>query len=116
DLTERFAHVARELTKAVKSPKAVLDGEVCALDEQGRASFSEMQKGSSTLVYYAFDLLEHDAEPLVDLPFVERRRRLEQLLDKRNKTVRVSETFDDGAALLQAATEQGLEGIMAKRA
>src|SRR6266849_11132081 len=75
-----------------------------------------MQKGSSTLVYYVFDLLELDGEPLVDLPLVERRRRLERLLDKRNRTVRISETFDDGEALLEAAKQQGLEGIMAKRA
>ena len=116
DLTQRFAHVAREIAKAVKSPNAVLDGEVCALDAEGRSSFSEMQKGSSTLVYYVFDLLELDGEPLVDLPLVERRKRLERLLDKRNHTVRLSETFNDGAALLEAARQQGLEGIMAKRA
>jgi bifunctional non-homologous end joining protein LigD len=116
DLTQRFAHVAREIAKAVKSPDAVLDGEVCALDDEGRSSFSEMQRGSDRLVYYVFDLLELDGEPLVDLPLVERRKRLERLLDKRNRTVRISETFDDGKALLEAAKQQGLEGIMAKRA
>jgi bifunctional non-homologous end joining protein LigD len=116
DLTPRFAQVAKETAKAVKSPDAVLDGEVCALDEQGRSSFSEMQKGSARLVYYVFDLLELDGEPLVDLPLLERRKRLERLLDKRNKTVRLSETFDDGAALFEAAKQQHLEGIMAKRA
>ena len=46
----------------------------------------------------------------------ERRKRLEGLLDRRNRTVRLSETFDDGEALLEAAKEQRLEGIMAKRA
>src|SRR5207249_8132372 len=56
-----------------------------------------------------------EGEPVVDLPLVERRKRLEQLLDRRNKTVRLSEAFEDGAALLEAATEQRLEGIMAKR-
>src|SRR5205823_3590110 len=56
-----------------------------------------------------------EGEPLVDLPLVERRKRLAELLDKRNRTVRLSEAFDDGAALLEAATEQRLEGIMAKR-
>ena len=75
-----------------------------------------MQQGGAPLVYYAFDLLELDGEPLVDLPLRERRARLEELLDRRNQTVRLSETFDDGEALLEAATAQGLEGIMAKRA
>src|ERR1051326_8050448 len=97
DLTKRFANVARELVKAVKSPNAVLDGEVCALDEQGRASFSEMQTGSARLVYYVYDLLELDGEPLVDLPLAERRKRLERLLDRRNRGGPPSGQFDAGA-------------------
>jgi bifunctional non-homologous end joining protein LigD len=116
DLTERFSNVAKEISKAVKSPHAVLDGEVCALDEQGRASFSAMQQSSGPLVYYAFDLIELDGEPLIDLPLTERQTRLQKLLDKRNRTVRFSETFDDGDALYHAAEQQKLEGIMAKRA
>ena len=117
DLTARFQNVAKELAKAVKTPDCVLDGEVCALDEAGRASFSAMQQGKAgtPIVYYVFDVLEVDGEPVIDLPLVERRRRLEQLLDKRNPTVRLSETFDDGGALLQAAKQQQLEGVLAKR-
>ena len=118
DLTERFATVAKEIAKAVKTPDCVLDGEVCALDEQGRSSFSAMQQGKpgTPLVYYVFDLLELEGEPLVDLPLLERHKRLERLLDRRNKTVRLSEAFDDGKALFEAAKQQNLEGIMAKRA
>jgi bifunctional non-homologous end joining protein LigD len=118
DLTERFATVAKEIAKAVKTPDCVLDGEVCALDEQGRSSFSAMQQGKAgtPLVYYVFDLLELEGEPLVDLPLTDRRKRLEKLLDRRNWTVRLSEVFDDGEALLEAANKQDLEGIMAKRA
>jgi bifunctional non-homologous end joining protein LigD len=117
DLTGRFSNVAKEIVKAVKTPDCVLDGEVCALDESGRSSFSAMQqaKPGTPIVYYVFDVLEVDGEPVVDLPLVERRKRLEQLLDKRNRTVRLSEAFDDGEALLQAAKEQQLEGILAKR-
>src|SRR5436309_1055017 len=108
DLAARFELVAKEIAKAAKTPDCVLDGEVCALDESGRSSFSAMQQGKSgtPLVFYVFDLLELEGEPLVDLPLVERRKRLAELLDKRNRTVRLSEAFDDGAALLQAATEQ----------
>jgi bifunctional non-homologous end joining protein LigD len=116
DLTERFPGVAKEVGRAVKTPSCVLDGEVCALDDQGRASFSEMQKGAQTLVYYVFDLLELEGEPLLDRPLSERRARLEKLLDRRNKVVRFSEAFEDGEALLAAAKEQKLEGIIAKRA
>src|SRR6266498_2914696 len=111
DLTGRFSSVAKEIAKAIKTPDCVLDGEVCALDEAGRSSFSAMQQGKAgtPFVYYAFDVLEVEDKPLIDLPFVERRKRLDKLLDKRNRTVRLSETFDDGKALYEAAKQQGLE-------
>ena len=118
DLTGRFPAAARELAKAVRSPECVVDGEVCALDEQGRPSFSAMQQGrpETPIVYEAFDVLEIDGEPVVDLPLARRRELLEELLDARNRTVRLSAAFDDGDALLTAVTEQGLEGVVAKRA
>jgi bifunctional non-homologous end joining protein LigD len=115
DLTKRFDAIARALPRAVRTPDCVLDGEVCAVDESGRASFSAMQQGAGTLVYYVFDLLEQDGEPLVDLPLTERRKRLKKLLG-RSQTVAFTDTFDDGEALLDAAAKQGLEGVMAKRA
>jgi bifunctional non-homologous end joining protein LigD len=116
DYTERFAAITSQLPRALRTTDCVLDGEVCAIDEQGRTSFSAMQRGGYPLVYYVFDLLELEGESLIDLPFVERRSRLEQILDRRNKTVQLSEAFEDGRALEQAAIEQGLEGVMAKRA
>jgi bifunctional non-homologous end joining protein LigD len=115
DLTERFPTLAQEIAHATKSPNAVLDGEICRLDPAGRSSFSELQQGSGPLVFYAFDLLELDGETLVDLPLRERKRRLETLLDGSNRAVRFSVDFDDGEALLVAAREQNLEGIVAKR-
>jgi len=115
-LTARFESVARAVVQAVKTPDCVLDCEVCALDDQGRASFSAMQQGSGPLVLYLFDVLEVEGEPLIDLPLTERRERLEALIDRRNRTVRLSDAFDDGGALLEAATAQALEGIVSKRA
>jgi bifunctional non-homologous end joining protein LigD len=115
DLTGRFTSVAKELPKAVRTPDCVFDGEVCALDEHGRASFSAMQQGTGPLVIFVFDLLELDGEPLLDLPLTERRRLLEQLLDRRNRTVRLSEAFDDGVGLYEAAREQHLEGVVSKK-
>jgi bifunctional non-homologous end joining protein LigD len=116
-LTERFEDVAKAVGKATRTPNCVLDGEVCALDEQGRATFSAMQQGKpgTRHIYVAFDLLEVEGEPILETPLETRRQRLEQLLDKRNKTVQFSESFDDGDALYQAAQEQGFEGILAKR-
>ncbi len=116
--TERFANVARELPKALRTPDAVLDGEVCALDEDGRPSFSAMQqaKPGTPIVYYVFDLLELEGESLLDRPLHERRKRLADVLDRRNRTVVLSESFEDGDALFAAAREQQLEGILSKRA
>jgi bifunctional non-homologous end joining protein LigD len=117
DLTKRFEVIAKELPTALRSPDAVVDGEVCALDEQGRPSFSAMQQGKpgTPFVYEIFDVLEIDGEPLVGLPLTERRERLEGLLVP-SRVVQMSGAFEDGEALLEAATEQRLEGVMAKRA
>jgi bifunctional non-homologous end joining protein LigD len=117
DLTKRFEVIAKELPKALRTPDAIVDGEVCALDEQGRPSFSAMQQGKpgTPLVYEIFDVLEVDGEPIVDLPLTERRERLEALLAP-SRVVQMSGVFEDGEALLDAATEQRLEGVMAKRA
>jgi bifunctional non-homologous end joining protein LigD len=117
DLTTRFPTVARALEKAVKTPDCVLDGEVCAIDEQGRATFSAMQQGKTgtTYVYFVFDVLETEGESLIDLPLTERRERLEGLLDRSNRSVQLSEAFDDGEALFEAAEQQHFEGIIAKR-
>jgi bifunctional non-homologous end joining protein LigD len=117
EYSRRFPAVAAALPAALRSPDCVVDGEICALDEQGRPSFSAMQQGKpdTPIVYYLFDLLELDGEPLIELPFADRRARLEELLDGRNRTVRLSESFDDGEALAEVVSEQGLEGMMAKR-
>jgi bifunctional non-homologous end joining protein LigD len=116
DLTTRFGNVARALSSSIKTPDCVLDGEVCALDEEGRSSFSAMQQGSGAIVYYVFDVLDVEGTPVVDRPLEERRKELVRLLDRRNRTVLLSEVFDDGPGLKKAAAEQNLEGIVAKKA
>ena len=116
DLTERFRVVARAAARAVRSPSAVLDGEVCALDEDGAARFEALQSGKGRLILMAFDLLAVDDEPVHLRPLEERRQLLEELLDPSVEEVRMSPAFDDGDALLAAAEAQGLEGVVAKRA
>jgi bifunctional non-homologous end joining protein LigD len=114
DLTERFRDVARAAALAIRSSDAVLDGEICFLDDTGRSRFSLLQEGVGTGVLVLFDLLELESEPLVDLSLAERRRRLEALVGS-SPAVLVSPQFDDGQALLAAAREQELEGIVAKQ-
>ena len=115
DLTERFAEVARAVPAALGSSDAVLDGEICALDEAGRSRFSLLQEGAGTSVLVLFDLLELDTEVLLGEPLAERRRRLETLV-RPSSAVLVSPQFEDGDALLAAARDSELEGVVAKRA
>jgi bifunctional non-homologous end joining protein LigD len=117
DLTARFPGIAKALAKAARSPDCVVDGEVCAIDSEGRPSFSAMQQGKADtpIIYAVFDVLEVDGLPVVDLPLHERRERLDELLDAGQKAVQVSVAFDDGEGLYAAAVERRLEGVMAKR-
>jgi bifunctional non-homologous end joining protein LigD len=85
------------------------------LDEEGRPSFSLMQRGEGSPAYYVFDLLELERRPIIDLPLEERREQLEALLIDGNPLVRLSRGFDDGAALLDAVVAQDMEGVVAKR-
>ena len=66
------------------------------------------------IVFYAFDLLHVEEWSLMGVALEDRKRLLREALAP-DETVRYSEHFDDGAKLLEAAREQGLEGIVAKR-
>ena len=115
DLTERFRDAARAAGHAITTPDAVLDGEICVLDHEGRSRFSLLQESGGTVVLVLFDLLEVDSVAVVDEPLAERRKQLEGVVGPSNE-VFVSPQFDDGAALLAAARDQELEGVGAKKA
>ena len=117
-LNERFPTVVRALERALRTPDCVLDGEVVAVGADGRATFSAMQQGKegTTYLYVAFDALEVEGEPLVDLPLTERRERLAGLVDTRRREIQISDVFDDGETLFRAAQEQRFEGVISKRA
>jgi bifunctional non-homologous end joining protein LigD len=103
--------------------RAIVDGEVIALDEQGEPDFALLQariKGrgvvveSTPFVYEVFDLLHLDGKSLLDEPLEERRRLLAGVL-RLDPRVRLSEHIEaDGVAFFEAARARGLEGIMAK--
>src|SRR5205085_11091106 len=115
DMGSRFAAVARAIPHALRTSDCVVDGEVCMLDEAGRPSFTLMQRGEGTPVYYVFDLLELERRPLIDQPLSARREQLEALLIEDNPLVRLSRGFDDGPALLRLVQGQDMEGVIAKR-
>jgi bifunctional non-homologous end joining protein LigD len=128
ELTERFPEL-KDLPKFIHAKSAILDGEVVALDEQGRASFSLMQqrtgfrpggrrvatKADVPVLYYAFDLLYLDGYDLRRVPLRERKNKLATALVS-GDSVRYSDHYEkQGKALFEMARAKGLEGILAKR-
>jgi bifunctional non-homologous end joining protein LigD len=114
-LNGRFPKVAKALESLEDG--TILDGEIVAIDAQGRPVFNALQnykRTSQPIFYYVFDVLELGGRSLLELPLRERRARLEKL--KLAEPVRLSHTLDASAAeVVRAAREQGLEGIVAKK-
>ena len=117
------------LPKQVQGRQVVLDGEVVALDEQGRPSFSLMQQRAGIrsgvkrtrpnseipVLYYVFDLLYLDGYNLMRANLEQRKEVLKSIITE-SDVLRFSEHFvGEGEKLYEAAKEKGLEGIVAKR-
>jgi bifunctional non-homologous end joining protein LigD len=117
------------LNRALSSHSAVLDGEIVAFDANERPSFEALQArmhiASSTqakrlakstpVTYMIFDLLWLDGHSLMGLPYHERRERLASLNLAGERWQTPEHIVGNGAAVLQASAEQGLEGVVAKR-
>jgi len=117
------------LPHQVQARQAIIDGEIAALDAQGRPSFELLQRRinvaeasaiarlarSHPVVLFAFDLLYLDGRDLRSEPLIERKKLLKEML-KPDDVIRYSEHFDTNAReLLAAVKQQGLEGIIGKR-
>ena len=106
--------------KALKAKSFIIDGEIAALDEQGRSSFQLLQsyalRKGIPLVYYTFDLLRLDGTDLRAQSLIERRKLLAALLKKAPPNIRLSEELRGSKEeLLQLARQFRLEGLIAKR-
>jgi bifunctional non-homologous end joining protein LigD len=128
EITDAYPEV-RGILADLGMHEAVLDGEIVAFDDNGRPSFERLQRrmhvtspnavrrlmGSTPVVYAIFDLLYLDGHSLMDLPYTERRERLEEL-ELGGSAWRVPSVHRDaGRRLLEATASQGLEGVVAKR-
>jgi bifunctional non-homologous end joining protein LigD len=129
DITPRYPEVGR-LNRALSHHRAVLDGEVVALDAEGRPSFGALQRRmhvasesavrrlakETPVTYVIFDLLWLDGHSLMELPYTERRARLTELELGDGERWRVPDYLTGhGTELLEATAQQGLEGVIAKR-
>jgi bifunctional non-homologous end joining protein LigD len=114
----------------IQAREAIVDGEVVALDEQGRPRFSLLQdhtgirtgrspggkrRGTpAQVVYEAFDLLYLDGRSLLDVPLAERKRLLHDRLRPHPMVRYAGHVETDGIAFFEAARAQEVEGIVAK--
>ncbi|SBT95407.1 bifunctional non-homologous end joining protein LigD [Streptomyces sp. DI166] len=120
----------RPLAAALGGTPAVLDGEVLALDEQGRADFQLLQsrmglahspgraarRAAQVPVHYVlFDVMHLAGHSLVRLPYVQRRERLEELGLAGPHWSTPAALVGHGREALAATREHGLEGLVCKR-
>src|SRR5690242_17459145 len=110
------------LVKALSSMpnETVIDGEVVALDEEGRPSFNTLQNYGSAgapLHFYVFDLLVLEERDVTKETLETRRELLEQrVLPKLSEPIRYSPVLNASLSdLVQSVKEQGFEGLVAKR-
>jgi len=128
DLTAQFPEIG-ELPRFVKAERAILDGEIVALDEEGRPSFSLMQQRTGfragkrrmprregvPVIYYAFDLLYLDGFDLRRVALEQRKQLLQEGIVA-GGVVQFSDHYaEKGLDLFEAAKQRGLEGILAKK-
>jgi bifunctional non-homologous end joining protein LigD len=114
-----YPHLVDAL-KSLPAKKAIIDGEIAALDQHGKPSFQLLQaygKSKGTpLIYFAFDLLSLEGKDLRNRPLVERRKLLAKLLEKAPDNIRFSEELRGNRdRLLEVAHQFQLEGLVAKR-
>jgi bifunctional non-homologous end joining protein LigD len=129
DISAAYPELA-SLWERVLARNAVLDGEIVALDANGKPSFQRLQhrmhvrdatavaRGAKAtpVTLIVFDLLAVDGEPLIELPLTQRLERLDEIFVPGGPFVRSTGVPEDGTALFEAAKAQGLEGLIAKRA
>jgi len=110
-----------EAMKNLPVRECAIDGEVVALDEDGRSSFQllqarEMEGRKSPIYFYAFDLLQLDGKSLMGLPLEVRKNILEKLCAGGGDAIRYSGVIgSDAGRLLEEVQRRGLEGIIGKQ-
>jgi bifunctional non-homologous end joining protein LigD len=127
DITVRYPEVGR-LPDGLVGHDAVLDGEIVAMDENGRPDFGALQNrmhrtgpevgrmaAAMPVTYLVFDLLSWDGEDLLARPYAERRERLDALGLAGHRWVATPWFRGGGAGVRAASEENGLEGVVAKR-
>jgi bifunctional non-homologous end joining protein LigD len=122
DLLRRFKELG-SIGTAFRSLPVIVDGEICALDEEGRSSFQALQqidmvargKSRAPLTFIAFDLLYADGRDLRALPLEERKAKLEKLIVPGHDVMYSKHIIGRGKEFFEVAQRESLEGIIGKR-
>jgi bifunctional non-homologous end joining protein LigD len=113
---DRFGDLCDRIGGVLGSRETILDGEVVALNRQGKPVFRDLLRGQGYLAFAAFDLLWLDGTDLRPLALAERKRALGELLPKDTGPLyKILTLEEDGRALFSAIKKMDLEGIVAKR-
>jgi len=120
ELSGRFPEIV-EAIKNLPTREFVIDGEVVALDDEGRSSFQllqalEMERRKNPVYFYAFDMLQLDGKSLLGLQLEGRKEFLEELCAGAGDPVRYSGVIGgDAKRLLEEVKRRGLEGLIGKQ-
>jgi DNA ligase D-like protein (predicted ligase) len=117
DLLSMYPAVAT-IARRLQAEQVVIDGEIVAVDEQGRPSFQALQHRGShpqhSIVFYAFDLLFLDGEDTTPLPLTVRKAKLEKVV--RGSGLPLSVALPGSVPdIIKAVRAMQLEGIVAKK-
>jgi len=120
NLTDRYPLIEKSLEE--NEDDIILDGEITAIDSQGRPSFQLLQRAGQAshkeglrIVFYVFDVLYADGRNLLDQTLSARRQILRQKLKQSDVVKVVNDLGSDGLKAFQACVDIDLEGIVAKR-
>jgi bifunctional non-homologous end joining protein LigD len=120
ELRVRFPEIA-DAVKKLSTQECVIDGEVVALDEEGRSSFQllqalELEGRKAPVRFYVFDLLQLDGKSLIKLPLAQRKELLAKLCEGIGDPIRFSgEIGGDAKSLLAEVKRRRLEGLIGKQ-
>jgi len=115
NMNRKFPELAKELERV--GHEAILDGEITVLDENGVSRFGALQNWPDTqgaLHYYVFDMLYLNGHSMLDLPLLDRKSLVSDVIEGLSLTRYCDHIEGMGAALFEKAIGEGMEGVIAK--
>ncbi len=110
-----FGELSSWIGRHLKVENAVLDGEIACLDSEGRSQFNELLYRRGDPYFYAFDILWLNGRDLRDLPLIERKQILREVVPSAPSRVLYRDHIEEhGPQIFDFACQNDLEGVVAK--